>query len=379
LHGLCGLAGATLLGAARPSVLPAPAARKLVLVQFGGGVRSSETIDDPAHEHIPHLWKDLVPRGTLFCNMRVEHAVVHSNSTASIVTGHWEYADLDWTRPPVHASLFERHRKARGLTDTTAWTFVYASILAQTGESLAPGFGASWGANVVVPPTIPRTTGEQVDAWLAEAAATGSRGAERAALRRGIELVRSTSRFALGGLRSDAARDFIASENDGWLRSGGSISHDLYLAERAMACMRRFAPDVLAVCFGEIDCAHFGSWSRYLEAIRRTDELTARLWQTIQQLPSYRDRTLMLVLPDHGRELERPGGPGFIHHSDFYTGIGADEGCRRVWMLALGPGVAAGRRIARPLPITAVAATGLDYLGDDTSTIAEPSVLPELV
>ena len=29
----------------------------------------------------------------------------------------------------------------------------------------------------------------------------------------------------------------------------------------------------MSVDFGEIDCAHYGSWSRYVEAIRRTDEL----------------------------------------------------------------------------------------------------------
>ena len=71
----------------------------------------------------------------------------------------------------------------------------------------------------------------------------------------------------------------------------------------------------------------------------------------------------MLVLPDHGRQLEGPGSDGFIHHSDFYTDHGADEGCRRVWMLAVGPGVAAGATIDRPVPITAAAATGLRWLG----------------
>jgi arylsulfatase A-like enzyme len=45
----------------------------------------------------------------------------------------------------------------------------------------------------------------------------------------------------------------------------------------------------------------------------------------------------LLIIPDHGRELERPGGPGFVHHSDFYTHTGADEGCRREFLLALGP------------------------------------------
>jgi hypothetical protein len=160
-----------------------------------------------------------------------------------------------------------------------------------------------------------------------------------------------------------------------WKNSDRTTSHDAFLTGCAIACMERFAPEVLAVEYGEIDCAHYGSWSRYVEAIHRTDELTWRLWRAGEELEDYRGRTLMLILPDHGREVDRPGGPGFIHHSDFYTNEGADEGCRRVWMLALGPGVNSGRRVERPVPITAVAATGLGYLGLEASTGAEGSVL----
>jgi arylsulfatase A-like enzyme len=137
--------------------------------------------------------------------------------------------------------------------------------------------------------------------------------------------------------------------------------------------MRTFEPDVMAVDFGEIDCAHYGSWSRYVDAIRRTDELTWRIWRATEQLDSYRGRTLLLILPDHGRELDRPGHWGFIHHSDFYTNKGADEGCRRVWMLALGPGVAHGRQIEKPVPITTAAATGLEFLGLEASAGAASS------
>ena len=39
--------------------------RKLILVLFGGGTRFSESVGDPEHRYIPHLWKELVPRGTL--------------------------------------------------------------------------------------------------------------------------------------------------------------------------------------------------------------------------------------------------------------------------------------------------------------------------
>ncbi len=138
--------------------------------------------------------------------------------------------------------------------------------------------------------------------------------------------------------------------------------------------MKRFAPAVMSVDFGEIDCAHFGSWSRYAEAIERTDRLTWRLWQAAEALPDYRGRTLFLILPDHGRELDSSPN-GFIHHSDFYTNQGADEGCRRVWMLAVGPGVKRGHSIDRPVPITAAAATGLRYLGLEPSPgAAHPAI-----
>lgn len=75
--------------------------RKLLIILFGGGTRSSESIDDPQHRYIPRLWNDIVPKGALFTNMRVEHRVVHPNSAGSIMTGHWEWDDLDWTKPEI--------------------------------------------------------------------------------------------------------------------------------------------------------------------------------------------------------------------------------------------------------------------------------------
>ena len=363
-------------GSALASAQPDMARRKLAIILFGGGTRSSEAIDDPDHRYIPRLWREMVPRGTLFTNMRVEGRVVHPNSAGSIVTGHWEWDDIDWSKPVAHPTVFEIYRKSRGAPDTAAWAFVYASILAKTGESLAAGYGPGFGANVVEPPTIPRSTADEMDGLLRRAAASGSSEAEMRAAAECARLARGRSRIEYGGLRSAAARRFAETEYGEWKRASGSTSHDLFLTDRAIACMREFSPDVIAVDYGEIDCAHYGSWSRYVEAIRRTDELTWQLWRATEELDGYRGRTLLLILPDHGRELERPGGLGFIHHSDFYTNQGADEGCRRVWMLALGPGVKAGRRITRPTPITAVAATGLEYLGLKASSGAARSVLP---
>ena len=349
------------VGAASPSLPFSTEGRKLVIVQFGGGTRYDDTIGDRDHKFIPKLWRELVPRGAVFTNMRVEGKVVHPNSTGSILTGHWEWADLDWSRPVAHPTVFEIYRRASGGTDLKAWAFFYASILAQAGASLAPGFGPPFAANVVLPPTIPRETAEEMDRLMAIAATSGDEAAGTEAARHCAALAWRTSRLEEGGLRSGAARDFTRDRYTKWKSGAGSTSHDAFLADCAIACMQEHAPDVLVVCFGEIDCAHYGSWSRYVEAVARTDALTWRLWEAIESLPAYRDQTLMLILPDHGRELDHPDGLGFVHHSDFYTGAGEDEGCRHVWMVALGPDVPSGRVIEDSTPITTVAATGLEY------------------
>lgn len=348
---------------------------KLIIILFGGGTRSSESIDDPEHRYIPKLWNEMVPKGALFTNMRVEHKVVHPNSAGSIMTGHWEWDDIDWTRPVANPTIFEIYRRQSQAPDTAAWAFVYASILAKTGESIASGYGIKYAANVIEPPTIPRATAEEIDRRLREAASTGLIENEMKAAESCASLARSTSRIAMSGLRSEKAKDFLDFEYSQWKQSDSTTSHDVFLAERAISCMQTFAPDIIAVDFGEIDCAHYGSWSRYVEAIRRTDELTWRIWQASERMEQYRGKTLFLILPDHGRELDHDGRWGFIHHSDFYTNEGADEGCRRVWMLALGAGIKPEMQIDKPVPITAAAATGLEYLGLDKSKGAENSVL----
>jgi hypothetical protein len=275
----------------------------------------------------------------------------------------------------AHPTFFEIYRREQRAPDTSAWAFVYASILARTGESTARGYGRDYAANVVEPPTIPRSTSEKMDGIMHRAGAAGSGKAGLAAAKDCAKLARSTSRIQYAGLRSKQARAFVREEYGKWKSGSGTTSHDAFLTDRAVSCMRRFAPDVISVDYGEIDCAHYGSWSRYVEAIRRTDELTWKIWTAAEKLDDYRGKTLLLVLPDHGRELDRPGGWGFVHHSDFYTNSGADEGCRRVWMLVLGPGIKAGRTIDGPVPITTAASTGLEYLGLAPSRGAARSVL----
>jgi hypothetical protein len=116
--------------------------------------------------------------------------------------------------------------------------------------------------------------------------------------------------------------------------------------------MRQFAPSLLWITLHDMDIAHSGAYSLYLEGIRRTDRLCAEIWQMIESDPEYKGRTTILILPDFGRDSDfSASGNGFQHHR---TG---DPLSRTTWMMALGPHIRPGRTVDRPLDSLDLVAT----------------------
>lgn len=100
----------------------------------------------------------------------------------------------------------------------------------------------------------------------------------------------------------------------------------------AKRLMENLSPSLLAMTLHDMDIAHAGTYSLYVDAIQRADRLCGELWTTIQSLPEYKDRTTLLILPDFGRDADDdPAGNGFQHHR---TGGAL---ARTTWLLALGP------------------------------------------
>jgi hypothetical protein len=118
----------------------------------------------------------------------------------------------------------------------------------------------------------------------------------------------------------------------------------VYIARRLM---RQLAPSLLWITMHDIDIAHAGAYSLYIDGIRRTDRLCAELWKTIQTEPEYAGNTTLFILPDFGRDSdEDSGGNGFQHHR---TG---DALSRTTWMMAMGAGVREGVVVDRALDST---------------------------
>src|SRR6202034_1162096 len=57
--------------------------------------------------------------------------------------------------------------------------------------------------------------------------------------------------------------------------------------------MRQVAPSLLWITLHDMDVAHSGAYSLYLDGIRRSDRLCAEIWRAVQSDPEYHDRTTM--------------------------------------------------------------------------------------
>jgi hypothetical protein len=73
-----------------------------------------------------------------------------------------------------------------------------------------------------------------------------------------------------------------------------------YMAAREY--LKAYMPKVLYIAFDETDdFAHGGMYDQYLGSAYAEDRMIADLWQTLQSLPQYKNKTTLLITCDHGR------------------------------------------------------------------------------
>jgi hypothetical protein len=333
--------------------------RRVIVVTFGGGVRYEDTLAPEGWINIPHLASELVPQGLVYPTARYEGLTGHFNSTGALVTGSRQNVDAYGSEAPVTPTIFELFRKEQALPAEEAWVIATNKSFGLMGGSQLRAYGDPFSANVILP--------KQLLIETIKSAVTTESGpgvedrqmlAERMllALDEGYEgfgwRVFESGRTLGKDLKATLARSLLDYFNDPSVPTSGDELTFFMTKE----IMNRLAPSLLVVNFWDIDIAHYGAYSLYLEAIRRTDRLVSELWQHVQSLPLYRDRTTMLVVPELGRDSDVAGN-GFANHRS------GDDSCRRVWLVALGAGVPRGAGSERPIRTFDVAPTVARMLG----------------
>lgn len=343
--------GSALFGFSPLRATALPRKRKAVVVTFGGGARDAETFAPEGQENIPNLLSTLIPQCTFYTQV-VNHGILgHYVATASLATGVYETFDNFAAVPPHDPTVFEYFRRGLARPATDAWVVAPSNGFNRIGASDHRGYGSAMGAGVILPKhllraAMPGTTGEDFGHLLRDNYEDPFYTPELAGNEVQLQQLEDMLRLSVGEFRKHALT----------LSSPDELS--VYIAQQLM---RQLAPSLLWITLHDIDIAHSGAYSLYVEGIQRTDRLCLQIWKTIQSEPEYANNTTMLILPDFGRDSDTDaGGNGFQHHR---TG---DALSRTTWMMALGPGVRQGAVVNRPVDSLDLVPTLGGLLGFDT-------------
>jgi hypothetical protein len=303
-----------------------PPKQKVVVVTFGGGARDQETFMPEGQENIPHLMRELIPQASFFTQVVNRGILGHYVATASLATGVYETFNNFAAVSPESPTVFEYFRKDLKRPSSDAWVVAPSNGFNRIGESSHRSYGPGLGARVILPKR------------LLSAAISDRTHDYQHLLRDNYETPYYTPELLGNEFELQQLEMILKLSVDDFKSHAQTLSSpdelSVYIARQLM---RQVAPSLLWITLHDIDVAHAGAYSLYIEGIRRSDRLCAELWKAVQTEPEYAGKTTLLILPDFGRDSDDDaGGNGFQHHR---TG---DVLSRTTWMLAAGAGVREG-------------------------------------
>lgn len=138
---------------------------------------------------------------------------------------------------------------------------------------------------------------------------------------------------------------------------------DSFLYQAAREHLLRHRPRVMFIGFLETDAwGHAGRYDNVLISAHAVDQYIQRLWETMQSIDQYRDKTTFIISTDHGR------GSGPVDWKNHGQKI---EGAENMWMAFLGPDTPAlgertkcDRVTQSQIAATLAALLGEDYHGE---------------
>jgi hypothetical protein len=250
----------------------------------------------------------------------------HYVATASLATGVYETINNFASLPPEHPTVFEYFRKELKRPSSDAWVVAPSNGFNHIGESNHRSFGQGVGARVILPK------------HLLKAAMSGSSTDYERLLRDNYETPFYSPELTGKEFELQQLEAILKLSVDDFRTHARTLSSpdelSVYIARQLM---RQVAPSLLWITMHDIDVAHAGAYSLYIEGIRRTDRLCSELCKAIEAEPEYAGKTTLFILPDFGRDADDDsGGNGFQHHR---TG---DALSRTTWLLAMGHGIREG-------------------------------------
>src|SRR5436305_7716194 len=239
------------------------------------------------------MLRDLIPRASFFTQVVNRGILGHYAAIASLATGAYETINNFASLPPENPTVFEYYRKGLNRPSADAWVVAPSNGFNRIGESSHKSYGAGLGARVILPKHL-----------LSAAMSSGHADYEHL-LRDNYETPYFTPELAGGEFELQQLETLLKLSVDDFKTHARVLSSpdelSLYIARQLM---RQVAPSLLWITMHDVDIAHGGTYSLYVDGIRRTDRLCAEVWKIIESEPEYAGRTTLPILPAFGPDAD---------------------------------------------------------------------------
>jgi hypothetical protein len=370
-----------------PYILPsgrlfAPSgARKVnhvVFVLFGGGIRNQESVQQrylldqgrPAAGNImnnmltgaaptsnivynpwsPILTNSLQSQGVLFKEMRYTTGPTgHYNGHTVAMTGNYTATGLNLNVNPEHPTIFEYYRKHNSPAETALkawWLSEGLGPYPSLNYSRHQDYGAKYGANYLCPSNFITTNGLNN---LNNASSYQPDDVTRIETMKNFFDVNfdKTADDLPGIINTRADKEKIKKMLLGTLQNLSSLSlplptgvptsqltSDLLNIATSWKVLETFKPELTVINTFNLDVCH-SNFSGYVQNLHKADYGVGWLWNKIQSDPVLANDTIMICMPEHGRNsapnslVDSNGLRAYDHTSD--------QNSREIFSLIVGP------------------------------------------
>lgn len=294
------------------------------------------------------LSQTLQQQGTIFPEVRFSKSGTgHYTGLNTALTGNYTTGQ-GLKQRPVFPTVFEYLRRHTDTPATKTW-FIGNTIgnsVPLLNYSNHPSYGEKYGCNFFSPTT---TFGYKGQEFLSNAKVYHPEEQMEpiVQMRDFLNNAYLTSASEIPGIKNteeekDNIREFMKLMFQKTAQGGLAMppvadNGDLATVGYACEVMKWFKPALTVINMSSVDSCH-GSFTAYLASLHRADHAVGHVWNYIQtQIPEMANNTVMIVTPDHGRNLnpnpilDINNWKSFDHDSDANS--------RRVFTLMAGPGV----------------------------------------
>ena len=313
-----------------------------------GAAPSGNLIHDP---WAPVLNTPMMEQGTLFKEVEYKTGPTgHYNGHTVAMTGNYTETGLDLNFNPDFPTIFEYYRKHSDPNESAMnawWISEGLGPYPSLNYSQSSSYGAQYGANYLRPQSILGNAGQS---QLGNAVSYQPDDVQR--INRIKNILDNNFEQAgeqLPGIQNtpenrEQIKNFLlqkiedtANGNLEVATPGNNpnlLTGDLINISAAWQVLDEFTPELTVINTTNLDVCH-DDFSAYLYYLHRADYGIGWLWNKIQSHPVLANDTIMVCMPEHGRNLDRnnivdANGLGAYDHT-------GDENSRRVFTMIVGP------------------------------------------